>query len=227
MFGAIFTQSLAGFGLALVAMPLLVEMGGIGLAAPLIALVAATSEITLLWRYRRSLKLKAVGRLSIASLVAIPLGVYGVRQLDSQLIPFLLGVILLAYSLYALITPRLPELRHPAWAYAFGFVAGLLSGAYNTSGPPVVVYGNCRQWLPAEFKGNLQGFFLLNSVAVLFSHAVGGSFTQPVWLAYAVSLPLLAAGLAAGLALDRYIDPARFRKIVLILLLVLGLRLVL
>jgi uncharacterized membrane protein YfcA len=208
-------------------MPLLVEMGGIELAAPLIALVAATCEITLLIRYRHAFNLRAVGRLALASLVGIPLGVYGVRWLDGDVILLALGLILLGYAAYALITPRLPRLSHWAWPYGFGFVAGLLSGAYNTSGPPVVIYGNCRDWSPAEFKGNLQGFFLLNSGAILATHAVGGHFTETIWRAYALALPFVVLAFLAAFALDRHIDPVRFRRIVLVVLIALGLRLVL
>lgn len=227
VFLAIFTQSMAGFGLALVAMPLLVEGVGIELAAPLIALVGATAELIILLRYRSALNLRAVGPLSLASLLGIPLGVYGLRQIDSQIIPIVLGIIILGYALYALLAPRLPTIQHQGWAYGFGFVAGVLSGAYNTSGPPVVIYGNCRQWLPAEFKCNLQGFFLLNSAAVILTHALSGHFTRPVWQAYLLALPAIGLGLVAGFALDKKIEPALFRKMVLILLLVLGVRLIL
>lgn len=72
-----------------------------------------------------------------------------------------LGVVIVAYALYALFNPTLPELAQRSWAYGFGFAGGVLSGAYNTSGPPVVIYGTCRCWQPAEFKSNLQGYFLL------------------------------------------------------------------
>jgi uncharacterized membrane protein YfcA len=227
VFLAIFTQSIAGFGLALIAMPLLVEGVGIELAAPLIALVGATAELIILLRYRSALNWRAVGPLSAASLLGIPLGVYSLRYLDAHIVPIILGVIILGYALYALFAPRLPEIRREGWAYGFGFVAGLLSGAYNTSGPPVVIYGNCRQWLPAEFKCNLQGFFLLNSAAVIATHALSGNFTRPVWQAYGLALPAIGLGLVAGFALDRRIEPALFRKIVLLLLIILGVRLIL
>jgi uncharacterized protein len=226
VFLAIFTQSVAGFGLALIAMPLLVEGVGIELAAPLIALVGATAEGVILFRYRTALNWRAVGPLSLASLVGIPLGVYGLRYVDSAVIPVVLGVIILGYAVYALLALRLPAVQHQGWAYGFGFVAGILSGAYNTSGPPVVIYGNCRQWLPAEFKCNLQGFFLLNSAAVILTHALSGNFTRPVWTAYGVALPAIGLGLVMGFALDKWIEPAMFRKVVLLLLVVLGIRLV-
>jgi len=48
IFLAVFTQSLSGFGSALVAMALLPALIGIHQAAPLVALVMATIEIFLL-----------------------------------------------------------------------------------------------------------------------------------------------------------------------------------
>lgn len=62
VFLAVFTQSLTGFGLALVSMPLLTMVLGIQTAAPLVALVALAAEIVLLIYYREALNLSVVWR---------------------------------------------------------------------------------------------------------------------------------------------------------------------
>ena len=227
IFLAIFTQAAAGFGLALVSMPLLVGLLGVRTATPLVALVGATAELIMLARYRHTFNLRAVGRLSLASLAGIPLGLVLLRRVDADIVTGFLGVVIVAYALYALFNPRLPQLVHRGWAYSFGFAGGVLSGAYNTSGPPVVMYGTCRCWQPAEFKSNLQGYFLLNSVMTIFAHGIGGSFTAPVWQSYLLTLPAIALGLAAGFSLDGRLDPQRFRRVVLVLLVFLGVRLLL
>lgn len=224
IFFAMFTQSLTGFGSGLVSMALLPAIMGIRTAAPLVALVAATLEFTLLFRYRGAISLRSIWRLLLGALVGIPLGIIFLRNVDEKLVLSLLGIVLMGYGLYALLNLQMPELKQPLWGFGFGFVAGLLGGAYNTSGPPVIIYGNSRRWPPAEFKGNLQGFFVLNDVIVIASHALSQNFTPGVWQSYGLALPAVALGLAAGLALDRFLNPERFRKIVLWLLVVLGLR---
>ncbi len=226
VFAGIFTQSLTGFGLALVMMPILVSLLGIQIAAPLVALIAALAEISLLIQYRESLNVKAVWRLSIASFVTIPIGVYALHWLDEKVTTTLLGILLIGYALYALSNLTLPTLEHPIWGYSFGLVAGFLGGAYNTPGPPVIIFGNCRRWEPAEFKGNLQGFFLLNSAIVLVSHFWRGNLSPDVWQSLLLSLPAIILGLWLGLRLDSYINPAIFRKVVLVALIILGLQLV-
>ncbi|MEW5718334.1 MAG: sulfite exporter TauE/SafE family protein [Chloroflexota bacterium] len=226
IFLAIFTQSLTGFGTGLVSMALLPAFVGIRVSAPLVALTAGTLELALVIRYRDTLNVQSVWRLLLAALVGIPVGIISLRNLDERIGLTLLGIVLVAYPLYALFSPRLPKLEGRPWPYIFGFVAGLLGGAYNTSGPPVIIYGDSRRWSPAEFKANLQGFFLLNDALVIASHALSGNLTPWVWENFLLTLPAIVLGMLTGLALSRFINPALFRQIVLVLLIVLGLRMI-
>ena len=227
MLASAFTQTLTGFGSALVSMSILPSLLGIQVASPLVALMAITLESILLIRLRGAINLRAVWRLSLAALVGIPIGVALARTISEDLVLTVLGVILVGYSLYALITPRLPELKHPAWAFAFGFVGGILSGAYNVAGPAAVIYGNCRRWSPDEFRSNLQAFFLVNDAFVLINHGLAGNLQPIVWSYYLVALPAILLGIFFRLKLDRRINPDVFRRLVQVMLIVMGARLIL
>jgi len=222
VFVAIFVQAVTGFGLALVSMPLLVLVLNIQVASPLVALIGGVAELLLLLHYRADLNIRAVTRLVVASLLGIPVGVLLLRRVDVGVITAVLGLLILLYALYALSGLRLPRLAHQAWGYGFGFVAGVLGGAYNISGPPVIIYGNCRQWPPAEFKSNLQGFFVVSSYTVIAVHALSGNFTPVVWRNFLIALPAMLLALFVGLRLDMHLNPERFRRIVLVVLIVLG-----
>lgn len=227
VFVAIFVQASSGFGLALVSMPLLVAVLGVQTAAPLVAIIAILAEVAILVRYRQGLAFRAVALFTAAALVAVPLGILFLRRVDEAVVTMALGVILLVYALYALLVPRLPRLTHPAWAIGLGFLGGLLNGAYNTGGPPIIVYGTCRRWEPATFKSNLQGYFLVIGLVTLGAHVVGGTITPVVWRNVLLALPGVALGLAVGFSLDGRLNPARFRQIVFTLLAALGLSLIL
>ncbi len=226
VFLAVFTQSVSGFGVALVAMALLPGLIGIQIATPLVALVATTVEVVLFIRYRNSLNIQAVWRIILAALIGIPIGILTLKNVDPKIVLRVLGIVISGYSAYALLDIRLPELNHPLWAYGAGLVSGILGGAYNTSGPPVIVYGDCRRWPPQEFKSNLQGFFLVSSVLIMVGHGLGGNFNSTVLKDYLVVLPAIATGTVAGISLDRFINPPLFRKVVLVLLIIMGLRLI-
>lgn len=222
-FLAALTQSATGFGSALVAMALLPLWLSLRIASPLVALWAATIEVLLLIRYRASLRLRTIGPLLAGMALGVPFGILILRRVPEVITVPILGVVIVTYAGYALVSPRLPRLERRQWAGAFGLVAGLLGGAYNVSGPPLVVYGHARGWPSGEFKANLQSAFLLADVLVILGHAIAGNFTGIVLWDYGLSLPTLLAGLAVGLRLDRHISPPIFRRLVLILLLVLGL----
>jgi uncharacterized membrane protein YfcA len=225
VFFAVFTQSLTGFGSGLVSMAFLPDMLGVRTAVPMVALITGTLELILLIRFREAFNIKAVWRMALTTLLGIPLGVWALRGLSEKILLPGLGVVMTGYALYALFNLKLPRLEHPAWAYLTGFLSGLLSGAYSVGGPPVIIYGNCRGWQPDEFKSNLQAFFLLNDGLAIVYHAIAGNLTHPVWTGYLWALPMVGVGLLAGAGLDRFLNPQIFRKLVLVMLVIMGVRL--
>ena len=219
------TNNLAGFGLALVSMPLLIGLIGIKSATPLINLVGIVIQLSMIWRYRRELNPRAVRRLIIPSMVAIPLGIMAIDYLDETLLSTILGGVILAYVAYRWRQGGGMRPFHPNWGYPLGFIGGLLGGAFNTSGPPVVLYADSQDWPPAVFKGNLQTYFLFNGLIGRVTHWLSGNFTAEVGRYFLLSLPALLAGYLLGGLLDRIITPRLFRQGIMILLIILGLRL--
>ena len=85
VFLAVFTQSLSGFGSALVAMALLPAIVGIRVATPLVALVALALELVLIVRYHQSLEIRSIWRVVLATLIGTPLGVYFLSNVDERI----------------------------------------------------------------------------------------------------------------------------------------------
>lgn len=225
VFFAIFTQSAAGFGMSLVAMPLLTPSFSVKFISPLIALVGILAKILILIKYRNSIDIKAVGRLTLASVLFVPAGVVALDYLNQNTTLFLLGLIVLLYAIYSLMKYSPPRLVNKNWALVFGAAAGLLGGAFNASGPAVVIYANAKRWEPAEFKSNLQGYALVNGLFVVISHWVKGNYTPEVMSMFWVTIPAIILGVGLGISMDRFLDAQRFRKLVLYLLVILGIRL--
>jgi hypothetical protein len=226
IFLAVFTQGFTGFGSAMIAMALLPDLVGIRVATPLVALVAEVFEVYMLLRYHHSMKVRTIWPIVAAALVGIPFGLLFLKRVDENLVLRVLGALIVGYPLYALSGLRLPELKRRRWRYGAGFLAGLLGGAYNVSGPPVILYGTARRWPPMEFKANLQGFFVFSSFFTLLGHFISRNITPQVWENFWISLPALVIGGLLGTSLDRFLNPERFRKIVLVVLVILGVRLI-
>jgi uncharacterized membrane protein YfcA len=226
VFCAALIQSLSGFGFAVLVMPLVTLIVGLRTAAPMVALTALTVYVINLVRYRQAINLREVLRLAIASALGVPLGIWALANVDETLVKQIMGLLFIAYAIYALIRPTTSWVPSHRWVYPVGFLSGCLAGAYNAPGPPVIVYGSLRQWPRDEFRAVLQAIFLINGALVVTSHLIARHVTGEVVLLYLSALPALALGILVGSQVDRKVDRRRFRTLVTSMILVVGLALV-
>lgn len=222
LFVSTFTRSTLGFGDALLAMPLLAITVGIQTATPLVAFVAATIAATMLIRHWHDVDMRATWRLILASLLGIPLGLLLLKGVSESLVKAVLGAVLILFGLYNLTTPHLPALEGRVFAYVFGFVAGVLGGAYNTNGPPIVMYGTLRRWPPDRFRATLQGYFLPTGLLIMLGHGLVGLWTVDVLRLYAYALPSILLAIFLGSRLNQFIPHHRFARLVYAFLIVVG-----
>ncbi len=220
-------QTMSGFGFALAVMPLMTLALGLRVAAPLVALISFSLYVINVARYRAHICWEEVVRLGLAAAVAAPLGVWALSAVPEAVVKGLLGGVMVAYALYNLWRPNI-SWRVPAWwGYPAGFLAGGLGGAYNTPGPPVILYGRMRGWSRDQFRSVLQAFFLVNGAIVIASHYVARHFNRMIVGAYGIFLPALILGVWLGARVDRRLDARAFHVLVNLLILSLGVSLVL
>ena len=224
VFAAAFVRSALGFGDAVVAMPLLTMVIGLKTASPLVAFIGPTISVLVLARGWRKVDLKPAVRLIAASALGIPVGVYGLARLPDEPLKVALGALILFYGVFGLARPGARIRSERAWLpWLVGGTAGVLGGAYNTNGPPVVAYGMLRGWPPESFRATLQGYFLPTGLMILAGHGLAGLWTAEVLRSYLHSLPALVAGVALGGLLNRKLTHALFAKLVYGSLAVMGL----
>ena len=223
LFLSTFIRSTFGFGNALVAMPLLAMVLDMKSTTPLVALVAFSIALTIIIGSFRSIRVKSVWRLIVSSLIGIPIGLIFLKNVDENIVKFILAVIIISVSVYNLIKPKLFELTHDRFAYFFGFFAGLLGGAYNTDGPPIVIYATLRRWPPEDFRATLQGYFLPTAFFITAGHGLSGLWTPPVIKYFLFSLPLVFLAIFLGGRLNKMIPAEKFIKYIYIFLIIVGL----
>ena len=227
IFLAALIQTISGFGFALIVMPMLVLTLGIQTAAPLVALTGCTLYAVNLARHRASVNVREVVRLAAAAALGIPIGVWAIQSMDGQIVQRALGLMLIAYALYSMIKPHRSTAISTKWGYPAGFLAGCLGGAYNTAGPPVIVYGDSQQWARNEFRSVLQALFLFNALFVIAAHFAAGHMTQSIGRYFLFAIPALLVGIVVGTLIDRRLSTERFRTVVNVMILVLGFSLML
>jgi uncharacterized protein len=215
MFVATLVQCTFGFGNALLAMPLLALIAvPLPFASPLVAMISMSVTVMIVIADWRHMEFGAAGRLVAGAVFGIPFGLWLLVKGDDRIVKGVLALVIFSFSTFSLIHPRRLHLRDDRWGFGFGWIAGILGGAYNTHGPPLVIFGFLREWSAKQFRATLQGYFLLAGTLVLAGHAAGGLWTDEVIGHYFYCLPLAVSAFFLGSFLSQKVPPERFQRAV-------------
>ena len=214
-----------GFGNALVAMPLLAIILRIQIVTPLVALLALTISLMILLRDWRQAYFQTAGKLTFFSLLGIPVGLLLLKGSYDAAVKIALALTVIGFSLFNLIDPERLSLKTDRTAYIFGFIAGILGSAYNTHGPPIVIYGTLRKWPPESFRATMQSYFLATGILIVAAHGVAGLINREVLRYFLISLPAAAMAVVGGNRLNRLIPRGKFDRYVHLCLIGIGIML--
>ena len=216
IFVATLIRSVFGFGEALVAVPLLALRLPVNVAAPLAVLVSITVAAVIIAQDWRKIHVSSTGWLLFPTLFGIPLGLLLLTSGNHRLVKAALALVIIAFSAYALIGRKPPELHSDSrlWLLIFGFCAGVMGGAYGMNGPPLAIYGAMRRWSAQHFRATLQGYFLPASIIGMAGYWLAGLWVPAVTRYYLMSLPLTLAAILLGRAINRRLHGQAFLKYV-------------
>jgi uncharacterized membrane protein YfcA len=210
LFLATLIRSAFGFGEALIAVPLLALLIPVNVAAPVAVLTSITVAAIVLAQDWSEVHVQSAGWLVFSTCFGIPLGLLLLTRVPEQVVKAALAVVIVAFSSYSLLSRRQFALNNDRMAGLFGFLAGVLGGAYGMNGPPLVIYGTLRGWSPRHFRATLQGYFLPASLMVMVGYWLSGLWTPTVTRYYLLSLPAVIVAVFIGRLLNRRMHGPRF-----------------
>jgi uncharacterized membrane protein YfcA len=210
VFVATLIRSAFGFGEALIAVPLLALLVPVEVAAPLAVLVSITVAAVIVAQDWRKIHIGSAGWLVLSTLFGIPLGLWMLTAAPETIVKAVLAVVIIGFSAYCLASRQLFELKDDRLAWVFGFVAGVLGGAYGMNGPPLVIYGALRRWSAEHFRATLQGYFLPASLVGMAGYWLAGLWVPTVTRYYLLSLPLVIIAIFLGRAVNQRLKRERF-----------------
>jgi uncharacterized membrane protein YfcA len=170
----------------------------------------------------KSVDFNSTWRLILSTVIGVPFGLLLLNYAPERLVKVLLGLLLVLYGIGNLVTPRMHHLKNEKYAFIFGFVAGILGGAYNTNGPPIAIYGTLRRWAPDYFRATMQCYFLFSGIATIAGHGLVGLWTPLIWSLFLWSLPSIFLGIYIGGKVNRWIPQPMFNRIIFSLLVIVG-----
>ncbi|WP_167133543.1 sulfite exporter TauE/SafE family protein [Paramicrobacterium chengjingii] len=212
-----FLQGTVGVGFAMLVAPIaaLVEPSLVPVAIliwmlPLNALVA--------WRERRHIDLRGAGWITVARVLATPLGIWLLLLIPENHLGYLIGGTTILAALVSFAAPSFTP--RPAAFLAAGAVTALSETATGVGGPPLALVYQHRP--AAELRATVALCFLIGEVISLIALALGGQFggsgtNLALWL-----LPAVIVGVWTSSVTHKRVGGAALRYGILLFALASG-----
>ncbi|GBU09508.1 UPF0721 transmembrane protein [Gammaproteobacteria bacterium] len=220
-----FTQSLTGFGLALISVPFLSLFLDAKMAIPIAGLFGWLVTFPVVWKMREHVLWKSTLLLVIASIPGTFLGIYLLKKLPSQMILIAMGIVLIITALHTLFGKKsIKRELNKGWTFLAGFCSGALGGGVGEPGPPVIAYTAMQPWSADQAKATLLSFFMLQMIGAIAGFYSSGLLTGDVLKRFTWGIPAFIMGIFAGLCAYQYLQRKQipYHTIVHSLLLVIG-----
>lgn len=223
-FAATLFRSTFGFGEALIAVPLLGMFLPMSEAVPLAVMMSILVAVVVLIQDHSRVQFRSAAWLILFAALGIPVGLALLFYGNEILIKILLGAIIIAYALYKLLGKKSYRLEKDSkgWLFVCGFLSGVFGGAYGVNGPPLVVYGNLRQWDARRFRATLQAYFLVAGLISMIGYAGNGMIGTDQLKTFACSVPAIVPAIFLGRYFNSRIRGERFYTYVYLVLVLIG-----
>jgi uncharacterized membrane protein YfcA len=220
--GASIIQALFGFGFGLISVPLMIFFVDLPTAV-VTATAVSTVSCAIQWWESRAVQAREMSqRLVCSSIIGMPFGLWLLLNLDARLMKGILGIVVLFgvfLSIKGFDLQRLPK----TFDYTMGVVAGVLSTATSTNGPPLVFLLHARHFEPQDFRAVLNRVFTFLNFFTLVIFTLAGKMTGEALQLALLSIPVMGTGVFIGTRLRTRINPDHFRNLVIGLLTLSGL----
>ena len=227
LFLAYLIRGIAGFGSALVAVPLLLFILPFKTVVPLIVAldyIAASSHGV---RYRKNICWHDILPLLPFTLTGILIAIYLFKTIDVKLLTLILGSMIMIYAIYSLLPYQPQKKHHRGWAIPAGSLGGLVGTLFGTGGPFYVIYLKLRQLDKTEFRATIAMIFFLDGGARLIALLLSSVYNLRLFFMLLLSLPIMFMAMYIGGHIHTNLSQATFQRIISIILLFSGLGIIL
>lgn len=217
IFLAAFLQSITGFGLVIVAAPLLMLFYDAKLVVPIMLLLACCGNFVQGLMYLKYANRPLIAWLYLGTLIGLPCGFFVFDYLASDTLKLMISiVILLSLALMQASHRRIQENRRNS--FITGMFSGFSSITTGMGGPPFLIYLAYTKMTAKVFRSTCFVFFFLCNATSLTSYLLGGFSLTTAGGEFIYLLPGLIAGIITGHLLYQYIPKKLIQRLIFLLL---------
>ena len=203
---AAFVQSCAGFGFALISVPVLALFLDLKVAVPLTVFYSVLLCVPLSFIMRQDIQKKAVLFLTLGTTPGMFIGVEFLKRAKPEYVLVFMGFILFFYCAYELLKRKTTFINFNSFATMFiGLISGILGASVGESGPPIVVYASAQNWTSDQIKSTILCFFSIQMAGILMVYIFDGMYHKQIMELGINTFPAFVVGGLLGLLTYRSI----------------------
>ncbi len=205
-----------GFGAAMVMTPPLALLLGPRLAVPVTLLLETFAAAPMLPAAVVLARWRAIAPISIAAVLAVPLGAYLLAGADPLTLRRLIALTVIVFCVALLSGRRYEGAQRLPTSLALGALSGTMLGATSIGAPPVILYLLSGPDCVAVTRANLTLYVVVISAAGLAMLAVAGVLdSATIRVAAELTLPFVGGVWAGSRLFSRFSDQ-RFRQLTMV-----------
>jgi len=216
-------QGCLGFGFAFISLPVFVVFFAPSLATPMIVVLSLILNVIVFFSCFKHANKKYIGCMLIGGIFGTPLGTHLLNHVDPFLYSLAVGILIMTAAGLLLSDKRYPVRETMINSFPAGFISGILNASIGLSGPPVVLFMSSQPCNKNVTRATLIGYFLLINMITLVWFFHKRLITYEVSVYMRVFVPALIIGTLSGMFVARFIDEQRFRRGILLCVLLIGL----
>ncbi|UZX01212.1 sulfite exporter TauE/SafE family protein [Arthrobacter sp. CDRTa11] len=203
-------QASTGFGMGMLAAPVIAMMEPELLPATLI-LLALLVTILVTVRERQSLDLRGTGWALVGRVPGSIAGAFLVAALSKEGLAWAVAIVVLAGLVLAVKGWAPPPVR--VNLIAAGAASGIMGTATSIGGPPMALIWQGHHG--PQLRGTMSAFFMAGSAMSLVSLGLAGAVTPGMLMLALWMVPAVVAGYAASRWVNRFLNPPRLKLLAL------------
>lgn len=211
-------RGFAGFGSAMVMMPVLAAIHGPAAAVAIALTLEIITSLQLVPRAARLVDWRQIGVLTASACLLTPLGAWILLTLDPAVMRWALSAVVLSAVAILAFGWRYAGKMSLVATSATGAVSGLLNGASSMDGPPVVFYYLAGASAAERIRASLIVYFSIVDIFAILVLTVGGAVTLEMLRQAAMLAVPLVAGIWLGARLFGLASEDFYRRVALVVL---------
>ncbi len=222
IFFASVVRGFTGFGLALVAVPLIQFFMPVTDTAVFIAIVNLVFSVLYYRRSRKVIKGQPLGSMALFTGLGVAAGTLILKFIYPAYIQLIWGILILFIVLF-LARGLNFKIRSEKTALTLsGIFGGILAGSTGITGPPVAIILSSMHTPKEKFNAIISVFILFAVTYALVFYLLAGLIRKETAILALCSIPALLAGLYTGDRLVEHISQKWFTNIVYAVLIIMG-----